>query len=700
MLWLIVGIITYILFWLTCISSYAISYLTDKIQITSFSQVLYTLSNLEGSGGSTSEAVWGFFGRYWFLLLVGTLIFAAFLYIWRQNRKYEQDGQLFFVQPKQRTAFYSFVAGISALTVGLFAINMYKGYEVLKVEDYINSELTYSTLYEDEFVEPSDVQLTFPEQKRNLLNIVVESYESTYTDTEHGGGYDNDLISSLRSIAQEEGVTFTETGSTALNGGYVMNNTGWTVAGLVAQSAGVPLMVGNGAFNRTFEADTEFMPHLITLNDILEEAGYTNVFFCGSNGSFAGRSNYYEQHGSTIIKDYNTAIAEGLIDEGYYVWWGYEDEKLYEFAKAELEELAAAEEPFNMTLLTADSHFTDGYLCQLCPDDYDSQYENVIKCTDNQLSSFIRWVQQQEWYENTTVVVSGDHLSMDASVGQTAGEEYVRKTFSFILNGPEYTLNKTREYSTLDMFPTILASLNVQIEGNRLGLGTNLYSETETLVEKYGYKKFNKLISQKSRYYTDVILSGDQSELIVIPADETTGEVETVQDVPVSAQEYQENKELFDDSSYIYQPGQAALDYYYGTESGTVSDTSNSGSYDYSESYTPSVNYPSTDTGNSGYTPSTPETSVPETTTPETTTPSVPETTTPETGNTQTPDPGVTETPAPEPSVPETTTPSAPETTTPETGNGGSSEGEAALLPEGASFEAPVLPEVPATEGD
>ena len=33
--------------------------------------------------------------------------------------------------------------------------------------------------------------------------------------------------------------------------------------------------------------------------------------------------------GDYEIDDYYWAISEGLIPEGYYQWWGYEDAKLF-----------------------------------------------------------------------------------------------------------------------------------------------------------------------------------------------------------------------------------------------------------------------------------------------------------------------------------------------------------------------------------
>ena len=38
----------------------------------------------------------------------------------------------------------------------------------------------------------------------------------------------------------------------------------------------------------------------------------------------------------------------------------------------------------------------------------------------------------------------------------------------------------------MDLFQTTLAAMGTKIDGDRLGLGTNLYSDKETLAERYG----------------------------------------------------------------------------------------------------------------------------------------------------------------------------------------------------------------------
>ena len=53
-------------------------------------------------------------------------------------------------------------------------------------------------------------------------------------------------------------------------------------------------------------------------------------------------------------------------------------------------------------------------------------------------------------------------------------EEHIRRYINSAVNPVN---NMKRTYTTMDNFPTTLAAMGVKIEGNRLGLGTNLFSE-------------------------------------------------------------------------------------------------------------------------------------------------------------------------------------------------------------------------------
>lgn len=186
--------------------------------------------------------------------------------------------------------------------------------------------------------------------------------------------------------------------------------------GIFAQTSGLPLKLsetveeGNG--NAVLERNDGFSASAYNLEDILAQNGYRQCFMLGSDATFGGRGAYFNSHGTCEIWDINTANELGKLSEDYYVWWGYEDNKLFEYAREKLEELSSYEEPFNLTLLTVDTHFEDGYVCDLCDDEFgDNQYANVMACSSKQVNEFIQWIQEQSFYENTTIILSGDHLT-------------------------------------------------------------------------------------------------------------------------------------------------------------------------------------------------------------------------------------------------------------------------------------------------
>ena len=57
-----------------------------------------------------------------------------------------------------------------------------------------------------------------------------------------------------------------------------------------------------------------------------------------------------------------------------------------------------------------------------------------------------------------------------------------------------------RIYTQLDIMPTTLAAMGYEIEGNRLGLGTNLFSGVPTLAESLGFEKLNEEMGKRADY--------------------------------------------------------------------------------------------------------------------------------------------------------------------------------------------------------
>ncbi|MCD7885527.1 MAG: sulfatase-like hydrolase/transferase [Lachnospiraceae bacterium] len=380
---------------------------------------------------------------------------------------------------------------------------------------FIRGQFETSTFIEEVYVDPDSTDLEFPEEKRNLIWIYVESAESSAQDTDSGGLFDTNYIPELTDLANTN-ISFSQ--SELIEGASVAPACGWTIAGLVAQTAGIPLKLfgySDKNIDNSMGSYSYFLPGATTLGDILEANGYTNYFMCGSDFDFAGRRNYFTQHGDYDIYDYDRAVEDGKIASDYYVWWGFEDAKLYEFAKEKLLEIAAEEEPFNFSMLTVDTHHQNGYVCSLCENTYDDQYANVWACASSQVYEFVNWIQEQDFYENTTIIITGDHCSMDTDFyGEYTYDKHngttVRKVYNAFINVDpsveDTNAEKNRQFTTLDFFPTALASLGVTIEGDRLALGTNLFSGTPTLSEEYGYEYLYEELNKKSIFYNQTLL--------------------------------------------------------------------------------------------------------------------------------------------------------------------------------------------------
>lgn len=398
---------------------------------------------------------------------------------------------------KEKVHLFRGIINLVAL-VGIIVMLGYTWTE-LGVGDYLKDQNTESKFIEDEYVDPTDVEVFFPEQKRNLIYIFLESMETTYSDVDDGGAFDENVIPELTEIAQTN-----EDFSGAdpkLNGGYSLAGTTWTMGAMFAQTSGLPLNISISA--NDMDTQDSFFPGVTTLGDILSDAGYTQTLLIGSEAQFGGRKLYFQEHGNYEMEDYSYAIENGLIPSDYKVWWGYEDQKLFEFAKEKLLQLSQGDEPFNLTMLTVDTHFEDGYVCEQCPTEYDTQYSNVMACSSRQVGEFLKWIQQQDFYENTTIVISGDHPTMDSDYCAEIDQEgnYDRRVFTAYINAAAYAQNQQeRTYSTFDNFPTTLAALGVQIDGDRLGLGTNLFSGKQTLLEKFGKSKVNAELKKKSEF--------------------------------------------------------------------------------------------------------------------------------------------------------------------------------------------------------
>lgn len=446
------------------------------------------------------------------VLQTATVVFLFALFVFSTRalylRRKEKEINIF---PIVLRKLISLILSIALLSGGI-AYGV-REFQLATLYDMYYSE---SDFIESNFADPREVKMQFPQQRRNLIHIYLESMENTYLSRDLGGYMDENLMEPLTELAKE-GVSFSHLES-GFGGPVATMGCTWSVASMVNMSTGLPMKVPTGG--NDYGSPDNFLPGAVTIGDILKAQGYELSLMFGASAKFGGLNYFYESHGDFNILDYDAAKEKGWIPPLYKEWWGYEDDKLFEFAKTELTRLNDTGKPFYFVMETADTHFPDGYVSPNTPTPRDSQYANVIAYSASEVEKFVRWIQQQPFYENTTIVLIGDHLSMDKNFFTDMDKSYLRTTFNLIINPAEGLLDIPQErrfnrwWFNGDMFPTMLASIGVKIEGERLGVGTNLFSDMPTLLEengegKAGWDAVNEGFSYKSDMYNANILEGN-----------------------------------------------------------------------------------------------------------------------------------------------------------------------------------------------
>ena len=209
-------------------------------------------------------------------------------------------------------------------------------------------------------------------------------------------------------------------------------------------------------------------------------------------------------HGNYKIYDLDYFKDNKLVKKSDLVEWGLKDRDLFEHAKTELTSLSKEDKPFYFSLMTIDTHAPKGVTYKDCKSVSNKKYIDTIACADTTIMDFIDWLSEQDFYKNTTIVLTGDHISMSKVVNYKDSERNIYNVFINAKNSPSKQYN--RLFTNIDMFPTILGSLGVKITGDTLGLGTNLFSDKETVVERYGYLDYYNKISYYSEFYDKEIL--------------------------------------------------------------------------------------------------------------------------------------------------------------------------------------------------
>lgn len=299
-------------------------------------------------------------------------------------------------------------------------------------------------------------------QGKNLVLIYLESLEDSLTREQFFPG----LTPNLQQL-KKEGLTFT--------GIQQYSGTSWTVAGIVSSQCGTPLLSQTTLNGNDLQA-TGFLGKATCLGDVLQAAGYRQEFIGGANREFAGKRYFLESHGYQKVDGVFTLRAQ--YPDLVTGQWGLYDNDLFDLAAERFSELAETEQPFNLTVLTLDTH-APGRPSPGCPvyPGTTSRFIQAVHCSDFLLGRFIEQLRQHPAWENTLVMMMSDHLAFQNTRQQDFPEQAPQQLLLTVLNGGQQGEVEVQG-GHMDVAPTLLALAGVQHNASFLA-GRDLLAEPQ-----------------------------------------------------------------------------------------------------------------------------------------------------------------------------------------------------------------------------
>ena len=95
------------------------------------------------------------------------------------------------------------------LSVAIILSSFASAFHSVGLDSFAINLLAETKLYENEYKDPETTKITFPDQKRNLIYIYMESMETTFFSKDKGGALSEDALAPLYSLA-EENINFSQ----------------------------------------------------------------------------------------------------------------------------------------------------------------------------------------------------------------------------------------------------------------------------------------------------------------------------------------------------------------------------------------------------------------------------------------------------------------------------------------------------------
>lgn len=315
---------------------------------------------------------------------------------------------------------------------------------------------------------------------KNLVVLYLEGVERTYfNDTLFPGLLPN--LSRLREA------------SLSFSGIEQSPGAGWTIAGMVNTQCGIPLVTPGAGINEMGHVE-HFLPEAKCIAEILAANGYHTMYIGGASGKFAGKASFLRQHGFMEVRDRDYFQTEQPLPESAFSGWGVYDDTLLQIVYDEFVALSEEDGPFALFALTMDTHPPNHHVPPSCEGvhygDGSSKALNSLRCTDRLVSELIDRIRRSPYYENTTLVVLSDHLSM--------------------VNDAKVALDKAPSRENLLMiFDTSMPPGQRHVKGTMVDVGATLLDVLDASETRLGFGRSLLASNGQEASYTSAFYDGE-----------------------------------------------------------------------------------------------------------------------------------------------------------------------------------------------
>ena len=251
------------------------------------------------------------------------------------------------------------------------------------------------------------------------------------------------------------------------------------------------------------------------LSGLYKQRGYSTPFFYGGEPEFANIKSYLLHGGYDPIIDKSAFAAADMNSK-----WGAHDGVV---AQRVLLELQRINKPFFGTWLTLSSHepFETPVPTVIHGEDITNKFLNSLHYTDAVIGDFIEQCKKQAWWNNTVIVMIGDHGHPKPETGHRADNF---RTPMLWLGGALKQTNKvvTHVGSQIDLATTL---------SSQFGIGKGLFPFSKNLADStalhwasFNYKDGLGFATDSSRLIFDIVAKrivesiGDASDKNLQPA--------------------------------------------------------------------------------------------------------------------------------------------------------------------------------------